>query len=122
MKLKNIVLSLVFTLLLYFIWIERYAIETPAFYTVFFGLLIAGAFYAYREWLSNEEVKSDERTQLIAGKAARITLVVSVILIILILALLAFIGRPTSANGVLAVLLGTVSLVYSVAYAYLDKT
>ncbi len=122
MKLKNIVLSLVFTLLLYFIWIERSAIDTPAFYAVFFGLLVAGAYYAYREWLSNEEVKSDERTQLIAGKAARVTLVASVILIIIILASLALTGWSPRANGVLAVLLGAISLVYSVAYAYLDKT
>lgn len=122
MNLKNVVLSLVFTLLMYYIWIERYTIETPAFYAVFFGLLVAGAFYAYRQWISRDAIKSDERTQLIAGKSARFTLLASAIVIILFLAYISLTGRPTSANGVLAVLLGTISLVYSIAYAYLEKT
>gem|GEM_PF-3645128 len=121
MRMKNVVLSLVFTLLLYFSYVNRYSFEPVAFQILFFGLLIAGGFYAYREWISRDDVKSDERTQLIAGKAARMTLVASVVVVILILAVLAYTGRPTSASGVLAVLLGVMSLVYNIAYAYLER-
>jgi len=119
--LKNVVLSLVFTLLLYFSYANRYSFEPLAFQILFFGLLIAGGFYAYREWISRDDVKSDERTQLIAGKSARFTLVASVVVVILILAVLAYSGRPTSPNGILAVLLGIMSIAYSVAYAYLER-
>ena len=121
MRLKNVVLSLVFTLLLYFSYANRYSFEPLAFQILFFGLLIAGGFYAYREWISRDDVKSDERTQLIAGKSARFTLVASVVVVILILAVLAYSGRPTSPNGILAVLLGIMSVAYSVAYAYLER-
>ncbi|MEM4255208.1 MAG: DUF2178 domain-containing protein [Candidatus Norongarragalinales archaeon] len=120
MRMKNVVLSLAFTLLLYFSYVNRYSIGNLEFLVVFFGLLTAGGFFAYREWISRDEIKSDERTQLMAGKAARFTLLASLVLIIIILAFLAYTGRPTSANGVLAVLLGIMSLVYSVAYAYLE--
>jgi len=122
MNLKNIVLSLVFTLLLYFIYANRYALDQVEFLAVFFGLLIAGGLYASREWLSQEEIKTDERTKLIAGKAARVTLVASVVFIIVILAVLTYTGRPTSANGALALLLGVMSFVYSAVYAYLEKS
>ena len=121
MRMKNIVLSAVFTLLLYFIYAYRHSLGQIEFLVVFFGLLIAGGIYAARELLSREEVKSDERTQLLTGKAARITVVATAVLIILTLAYLAFTGRPTSANGVLAILLGAVRLVYSITYAYLEK-
>src|SRR3989344_7968018 len=117
MRLKNVVLSLAFTLVLLLVYVYRNSFEAITFEILFFGLLVAGVIYASREWLSGDEIKSDERTQLMAGKAARVTLVASVVLIVLILAYLAYSGRPTSANGVLAVLLGTMSLIYSLAYA-----
>ncbi|MFH1056960.1 MAG: DUF2178 domain-containing protein [Candidatus Micrarchaeota archaeon] len=122
MRLKNVVLSVAFTLLLYFVYVYRYSFEQLTFELLFFGLLVAGGLYASREWLSGEEIKSDERTKLITGKSARITLVATVVVIILVLAALAYTGRSTSANGVLAILLGVISIVYSVAYAYLEKT
>ena len=122
MRLKNIVLSLVFTLVLYFLYAYRNSFEPLAFEIVFFGLLIAGGIYVARELLSREEIDSDERTRIIAGKTARVTLVGTAVLIILLLAYLAWSGRPTSPNGVLAILLGAISIVYSVVYAYLDKT
>ena len=122
MRLKNVVLSLAFTLVLLLVYVYRNSFEAVTFEILFFGLLVAGVVYASREWLSGEEIKSDERTQLVAGKAARVTLVVSVVLIVLILAFLAYTGRPTSASGALALLLGAISLVYSLTYAYLEKS
>ncbi|HIH20020.1 TPA: DUF2178 domain-containing protein [Candidatus Micrarchaeota archaeon] len=121
MKLKNIVLSAVFTLLLYFTYVSRYSFDALEYSVLFFGLLVAGGLYASREWLTSEEVKSDERTKVIAGKAARFTLVATIVLIIVILAFLAWSGRPTSPSGILAILLGAISLVYSLTYAYLEK-
>ena len=121
MKLKNVVLSAAFTLLLYFLYVSRYTFDTTEYLLLFFALMVAGGLYAAREWLSSDEVKSDERTKLLAGKAARFTLVATVVLIILTLAYLTWTGRPTSPNGVLAVLLGSISLIYSLTYAYLEK-
>ena len=122
MNLKNIVLSLAFTLVLYFIYANRGGFGQIEFLMVFFGLLVIGGLYASKEWLSSEEIKSDERTKLLTGKAARFTLVATAVLIVLILAFLAYTGRPTSANGVLALLLGAMSLIYSLTYAYLEKS
>ena len=121
MKLKNVVLSAAFTLLLYFLYVSRYTFDTTEYLLLFFALMVAGGLYAAREWLSSDEVKSDERTKLPAGSAARFTLMASVVVILLTLAYLTWTGRMTSPNGVLAVLLGSISLIYSLTYAYLEK-
>lgn len=119
MRFQNIVISGVFTLILYWVYISRYDLDPIAFPILLFGLLIAGGLYVWREVLSREKVKSDERTEVLAGKAARYTLVSAFGLVILILAFLTVTDRPTSANGVLAILVGILAFVYSVSFEYL---
>lgn len=122
MKLQNVVISAAFTLLLYLVYVSRYSLEPAVFVLLLFGSLFAGGVFLWREVLRPGQIKHDERTELLAGKAARITLMASFALIIFILAFLTVTERPTSPIGVLAMLVGLLSLFYSVIYAYLEKT
>jgi len=122
MKLQNIVISAAFTVLLYLVYVSRFALEPAIFGFLLFGSLLAGGVFLWREVLRPGQIKHDERTELLAGKTARITLVASFALIILIMAFLTVTERPTSPIGVLAMLVGLLSVIYSVTYAYLEKT
>ncbi|MBI5036877.1 DUF2178 domain-containing protein [Candidatus Micrarchaeota archaeon] len=121
MKLQNVAISLVFVIILYLIYSQRGTMDMLAFEVLIFGALIAGGLYLWKEVLNKEHVKHDERTELLAGKAARLTLIAAFVLIILILAFLSITGRPTSPIGVLAMLAGLLGLTYSGTYAYLEK-
>lgn len=121
MRIRNILISAVFTIVLYQVYVSRYALDPLAFSVLLFGLLIAGGLYVWREVMSKDEIKSDERTELLAGKAARLTLVAAFALVILILAFLSVTNRPTSANGVLAIMVGVLAFVYSVTLEYLKN-
>lgn len=122
MKLQNVVISAGFTVLLYLVYVSRYTFDPAIFGLLLFGSLLAGGVFLWREVLRPGQIKHDERTELLAGKTARVTLVASFALIILIMAFLTVTERPTSPIGVLAMLVGLLSVIYSVTYAYLEKT
>ncbi|MBI5225751.1 DUF2178 domain-containing protein [Candidatus Micrarchaeota archaeon] len=122
MKLQNVVISAAFTGLLYLIYISRGSFDPSIFGFLLFGLLIAGGIMLWLEVIRKGQIKHDERTELLAGKAARISLVAAFALIIVVMAYLSITERPTSPIGVLAMLVGLLSLIYSLTYAYLEKT
>ncbi len=122
MRYQNVAISAAFTLLLYWVYVSRYVLDELVFGVLLFGLIIAGGLFLWRELLSSEKIKHDERTELLAGKAARITMIASFILIIVVMAFLTVSARPTSPIGVLAILVGLLSLIYSLTFAYLEKT
>lgn len=122
MKLQNVVISAAFTVLLLLVYVSRYALDAATFGFLLFGLLIAGGIFVWQEVIRKGQIKHDERTELLAGKAARISLVAAFALIILIMVYLTITERPTSPIGVLAMLVGLLSLIYSVTYAYLEHT
>jgi nicotinamide riboside transporter PnuC len=121
MKFQNIFISAAFTLLLYLIYISRYIFDELSFSVLLFGLLIVAGLFVWREVLSREQITQDERTELLAGKAARYTLVGAFAVIILIMAFLTVTDRPTSPIGVLAMLVGLLSILYALTYEYLKK-
>ncbi len=122
MKLQNVVISAAFTVLLFLVYVSRFSMEPAIFGFLLFGSLLAGGVFLWREVLRPGQIKHDERTELLAGKTARITLIASFALIIFIMAFLTITERPTSPIGVLAMLVGLLGLIYSVTYAYLEKT
>ncbi len=122
MKLQNVVISAAFTVLLYLVYVSRGSVDPSIFGFLLFGLLIAGGIFIWHEVIRKGQVKHDERTELLAGKAARISLIAAFALIIIIMAYLTITERPTSPIGVLAMLVGLLSLIYSLTYAYLEKT
>jgi len=122
MKLQNVLISAGFTFLLYEIYVSRSTFDPAVFAFLLFGLIIAGGYFLWRDVLRGEKIKYDERTELLAGKAARITLAASFVLILLIMAALTITERPTSPIGVLVMLVGLLTVIYSVTTAYLEKT
>ncbi|MBI2445066.1 DUF2178 domain-containing protein [Candidatus Micrarchaeota archaeon] len=122
MKLQNVVISAGFTFLLYQIYVSRSTFEPAVFAVLLFGLLIAGGLFLWRDVLRGEKIKHDERTELLAGKAARITLIAAFATILLITAVLTITERPTSPIGVLVMLVGLLTMIYSITTAYLETT
>ncbi len=121
MRFQNIFISAAFTFLLYGVYVSRYIFDELSFSVLLFGLLIVAGLYVRREVLSREEIKQDERTELLAGKAARYTMVSAFAVIILVMAFLTVTDRPTSPIGVLAMLVGVLAIIYSLTYEYLKK-
>src|SRR3989338_7900251 len=120
-NLFNVAVSLALVLIFAFVYLNRYTLGEYVFDFVIFGFLIAGGIYFWKNILNRDEIKHDERTEHLAGKSARVTLLIAFGFMVLLLAFLQFSNRPTSDNGVLAILAGLLILVYSSTYALLES-
>ncbi len=117
----NVAVALALLIIFFFVYVSRYTLGELVFEFVIFGFLIAGGVFFWKNILNKDAIKHDERTEAMAGKAARITLALAFAAMVILLAYLEFSDRPTSANGVLAVLAGFLISAYAATYMVLEN-
>lgn len=120
MNAKDVLMTAGYFAILVMAYVFRYAMEENAFNLLFIGLLLIGGVVFSRKLLSIKKITSDERTQSISGQAARISMIALFAFATLAIAYLSITHRPTSPVGVLAVLLGVMSITYAATFYYLE--
>ena len=120
MNAKDLTLTIGYFAILLIAYFYRGYMEQHSFTLLFIGLLLIGGVVFSKKLLSIKEITSDERTQGISGQAARISMIVLFAFSTLAIIYLSATQRPTSPTGVLAVLLGVMSITYAGVYYYLE--
>ncbi len=121
MNAKDVILTAGYFGIIIVAYFFRGSLEPVSFSLLFIGLLLIGLVVFSKKLLSAKEITSDERTQSISGQAARMSMIMLFGFATLAIVYLEITNRPTSPVGVLAILVGIMSVTYSAVYYYLES-